>query len=96
MRVMGERVQAQVLDIIDELIRRNNMGLILISHDLLLVSAYCDRILVMRNGEVVDECAARDLAASTHPYTRGLLAAMPHLNETRDELPTLDRRNQAT
>ncbi|MBT0958254.1 ABC transporter ATP-binding protein [Alphaproteobacteria bacterium KMM 3653] len=89
-------VQAQVLDIIDELIRRNNMGLILISHDLLLVSAYCDRILVMRNGEVVDECAARDLAASTHPYTRGLLAAMPHLNETRDELPMLDRRSQAT
>lgn len=89
-------VQAQVLDIIDELIQRNNMGLILISHDLPLVSTYCDRILVMRNGEVVDECPAQDLSASTHPYTRGLLAAMPSLNETRSTLPMLDRQDKAT
>ena len=84
-------VQAQVLEIIDELIRRKGMGLIFISHDLNLVSAYCDRILVMRGGEVVDSCAAGQLQNASHPYTRGLLAAIPRIDETRDELPVLDR-----
>src|SRR6187200_2061322 len=59
-------VQAQVLDIIDELVRRTGMGLIFISHDLNLVSSYCDRILVMRGGEVVEECAAGQLRNATH------------------------------
>jgi peptide/nickel transport system ATP-binding protein len=84
-------VQAQVLEIIDDLIRRNGMGLIFISHDLDLVARYCDRILVMREGEVVERCAAGDLAAATHPYTRGLLAAVPRLDESRAELPVLER-----
>ena len=84
-------VQAQVLDIIDELVRRTGMGLIFISHDLNLVSSYCDRILVMRGGEVVEECAAGQLGNAKHPYTRGLIAAIPRIDETRDELPVLDR-----
>ncbi len=84
-------VQAQVLDIMDELVRNKGMGLILISHDLDLVSRYCDRILVMNAGEVVEECVASELSRATHPYTQGLLAAMPHMNETRDVLPVLDR-----
>jgi peptide/nickel transport system ATP-binding protein len=67
------------------------MGLILISHDLDLVAGYCDRILVMRAGEVVEQCAARDLALAQHPYTRGLLAAVPRIDETRDWLPVLER-----
>ncbi|MDV3251265.1 ABC transporter ATP-binding protein [Devosia sp. BK] len=84
-------VQAQVLDIIDDLVTRKGMGLILISHDLALVSRYCDRILVMNSGQVVEECAAGQLDQAEHPYTRGLLAAMPVIDETRDELPVLDR-----
>ena len=84
-------VQAQVLDLIDDLVRDNGMGLILISHDLKLVARYCDRILVMRAGEVVESCAAADLDKATHPYTRGLLAAVPQMHETRDMLPVLDR-----
>ena len=84
-------VQAQVLDLIDELVRDNGMGLILISHDLKLVARYCDRILVMRAGEVVESCAAADLDKATHPYTRGLLAAVPQMHETREMLPVLDR-----
>lgn len=88
-------VQAQVLDIIDDLVTRKGMGLILISHDLHLVSRYCDRILVMNAGNVVEECAAGELHNAQHPYTRGLLAAMPVLNETRDELPVLDRTQWA-
>jgi peptide/nickel transport system ATP-binding protein len=84
-------VQSQVLDIIDEQIRRKGMGLIFISHDLNLVSSYCDRILVMNTGQVVEECRAGELQNATHPYTRGLIASIPRLNETRDELPVLDR-----
>ncbi|UUP18623.1 ABC transporter ATP-binding protein [Nitratireductor thuwali] len=89
-------VQAQVLDIIEELVSGKGMGLILISHDLNLVARYCDRILVMNSGEVVEECAAGELANATHPYTRGLLAAMPRMNEDREELPVLDRSSWAT
>jgi len=88
-------VQAQVLDIIDDLVTRKGMGLILISHDLNLVSRYCDRILVMNAGTVVEECAAGQLDQAQHPYTRGLLAAMPTINENRDELPVLDRSQWA-
>ena len=88
-------VQAQVLDIIDDLVTDKGMGLILISHDLNLVSRYCDRILVMNSGTVVEECAAGQLDTASHPYTRGLLAAMPTMNESRDELPVLDRTQWA-
>jgi peptide/nickel transport system ATP-binding protein len=88
-------VQAQVLDIIDELVRRKGMGLIFISHDLNLVSSYCDRILVMRGGEVVEECAAGRLGEAKHPYTRGLIASIPRIDETREELPVLDRNGWA-
>jgi peptide/nickel transport system ATP-binding protein len=84
-------VQAQVLDVIDKLVRDKGMGLILISHDLNLVAAYCDRILVMNRGEIVEKCAAGRLHEARHPYTRGLLAAIPRIDETRDELPVLDR-----
>lgn len=84
-------VQAQVLELIDELVRDKGMSLILISHDLNLVARYCDRILVMHAGEVVESCAAKDLHKATHPYTRGLLAAVPKMEEDRDQLPVLDR-----
>ncbi len=84
-------VQAQVLDIIDDLVRNKGMGLILISHDLNLVAHYCDRVLVMNSGRVVEDCAASELKNAQHPYTRGLLAAQPRLDETRDELPVIDR-----
>ena len=88
-------VQRQVLAILDDLVRSRGMGLILISHDLDLVSAFCDRILVMRSGRVVDECRAGALASAVHPYTRGLLAAMPRLDETRDMLPVVARETFA-
>ncbi|GAA2824355.1 ABC-type dipeptide/oligopeptide/nickel transport system ATPase component [Aminobacter aminovorans] len=89
-------VQAQVLEIIDDLVKRKGMGLILISHDLDLVSAYCDRILVMRSGEVVEECDAGELRNAKHPYTQGLLASIPRLDESRDELPVLERTGAST
>ena len=87
-------VQGQVLDIIDDLVRDKGMGLILISHDLNLVSRYCDRILVMNSGKIVEECVAGELAQAKHPYTQGLLAAIPRLDENRDFLPVMNREGQ--
>jgi peptide/nickel transport system ATP-binding protein len=84
-------VQMQVLAILDQLVRARGMGLIFISHDLDLVSSFCDRVLVMYAGRVVEERAARDLANATHPYTRGLLQSLPRIDDARAELPTLTR-----
>lgn len=84
-------VQGEVLRLMDDLVRERGMGLILISHDLPLVARYCDRIIVMHAGNVVETCAAADLHAASHPYTRGLLSAVPQMDERRSELPVLDR-----
>jgi peptide/nickel transport system ATP-binding protein len=85
-------VQLQVLAILDGLVRQRGMGLIFISHDLRLVSTFCDRILVMYAGRVVEEIAAGGLADARHPYTLGLLNCLPKLGDARHPLPTLDRR----
>ena len=84
-------VRGQVLDILDDLVKRRGMGLMLISHDLNMVARWCDRILVMYRGEVVEELGAGALNAARHPYTRGLIASLPRLDESRDRLPVLDR-----
>ena len=84
-------VQTQVLSILDELVRSRGMGLILISHNLHLVSSFCDRVLVMYAGQVLETCLAGELSEAKHPYTRGLLAALPQLGNRRPELPQLQR-----
>ncbi len=84
-------VQMQVLAILDDLVTKRGMGLIFISHDLDLVSSFCDRVLVMYGGRVMEERHARDLRAATHPYTKGLLNSLPRLDDDRAELPTLQR-----
>jgi len=81
----------QVLAILDDLVAKRGMGLIFISHDLELVASFCDRVLVMYGGRVMEECRARDLGAATHPYTRGLLDSLPRIDRPREELPTLSR-----
>ena len=84
-------VQAQVLAILDELVRGRGMGLLLISHNLMLVDAFCDRVLVMYGGRVVETCVAGRLADACHPYTRGLLASIPSLDYRQPVLPQLKR-----
>ena len=85
-------VQLQVLSILDALVAERGMGLILVSHDLRLVSTFCDRILVMYAGRVVEELAAGGLANAKHPYTRGLMACLPRLGSSTHPLATLDRK----
>ena len=89
-------VQASVLQLIDDLVTERGMGLVLISHDLSLVARFCDRILVMNRGQVVEACDAARLHHAVHPYTRGLLAAVPRLHETRSTLPVLDRDERSS
>jgi peptide/nickel transport system ATP-binding protein len=64
-------VQMQILAIIDDLVREKGMGLIFISHDLNLMASFCDRVLIMYAGKVVEECQASELAQAKHPYTKG-------------------------
>ncbi|AYN16899.1 ABC transporter ATP-binding protein [Pseudomonas monteilii] len=84
-------VRQQVLNVLEELVVEQQMGLIFVSHDLNLVRNYCDRVLVMYAGRVVESLAASDLHRAEHPYTRGLLAALPSMDNRRPRLPVLQR-----
>ena len=70
-------VQVVVRGVCGRLVRDLGMGLIFISHDLRLVSSFCDRVLVMYGGRVMEELAAADLPRARHPYTQGLLNLAP-------------------
>ncbi len=85
-------VQLEVLDILDKLVRDRSMGLIFVSHDLRLVSSFCDRVLVMYAGKVVEELASANLKEATHPYTQGLLNCLPQIGGHRHPLPVLERK----
>ena len=85
-------VRLQVLNILDGLVRDRGIGLIMISHDLNLVRNFCDRVLIMYAGRVVETLAARELDRAEHPYTRGLLAAQPRIGGGRAPLAVLDRQ----
>ncbi|HCL63269.1 MAG TPA: peptide ABC transporter ATP-binding protein [Rhizobium sp.] len=85
-------VQLEVLGILDKLVSERGMGLIFISHDLRLVSSFCDRVVVMYAGRVVEELAASRLSEAQHPYTQGLLNCLPQINGDRHPLPTLKRQ----
>jgi peptide/nickel transport system ATP-binding protein len=84
-------VQAQLLVLIDELIRRRHMGLVLISHNINLVASYCDRVVVLYAGRVMEVLKASELSSARHPYTRGLLACRPLIDRIQPELPQLSR-----
>lgn len=84
-------VRLQVLAMLDDLVQERGLGLIFISHDINLVRSFCDRVLVMYAGRVVESIAASDLDSAQHPYTCGLLNALPDLNNRRDRLPVMVR-----
>ena len=84
-------VQMQVLEIMDKLVKDRGMGLIFISHDLNLVSSFCDRVLIMYAGRVVETLPADKLHEAQHPYTRGLLNSLPRLDAPKDRLDVLKR-----
>ncbi len=77
-------VQREVLELMLEMVREDKTALLMISHDLPMVARYCDRIIVMRKGEIVEEGACAELIARPqHEYTRALLQAMPVRSSAR-------------
>ncbi|WP_020590214.1 ABC transporter ATP-binding protein [Desulfobacter curvatus] len=84
-------VQLQILAILDDLVSERGMGLIFISHDLELVSSFCDRVIIMYGGQIMEMVEAGNLHKSNHPYTEGLLSCLPKIDGTQDHLPTLVR-----
>ena len=87
-------VRTEVLNIMDRLVKDRGMGLIFISHDLNLVAQFCDRVLIMYAGRIVETLAAKDLHDARHPYTRGLLNSLPRLDVPVEKLPVLTRRDE--
>ncbi|WP_026973631.1 ABC transporter ATP-binding protein [Alicyclobacillus contaminans] len=80
-------VQAQILDLLRELQARNNMALLLITHDLGVVAEMCERVIVMYAGKVVEEGDVRSVFRNPqHPYTSGLLNSIPKLIGERERL----------
>jgi len=88
---LDAHVQRQILDLLRDTAKKNGMTLIIVSHDLPLISAYCHRVIVMYKGHIVDSCKAQDLSKSKHPYTKGLLRCLPKLNDPRKRLSILKR-----
>jgi len=84
-------VQAETMRLIEDLVSRRGMGLVLISHDLPLVSHFCDRVLVMYSGRIVEELRASEFRQAQHPYTRGLLECLPSLTHPSARLKVMKR-----
>ncbi len=84
-------VQAEILRLLEDLVSRRGMALILISHDLPLVSHFCDRVAVMYSGRIVEELRAGELRQASHGYTRGLLECLPALSHPKPRLPVMVR-----
>ncbi|WP_027488366.1 ABC transporter ATP-binding protein [Allorhizobium undicola] len=83
-------VRAEVLNLLDELVRENNCALMLISHDIRMVATFCQRILVMYQGQIIE--TLERLEEARHPYTRGLIAAMPDPTRPVSRLQVLNRQ----
>ncbi|WP_373895264.1 ABC transporter ATP-binding protein [Virgibacillus sp. CBA3643] len=80
-------IQAQILDLLDEMKERLDMAILLITHDLGVVAEYADRVLVMYGGQVVEEAPVEQLFETTkHPYTNGLLDSLPSLEKEINRL----------
>jgi oligopeptide/dipeptide ABC transporter ATP-binding protein len=83
-------IQAQILELLQQLQSRFGTSILLITHDLGVVAETVSRVLVMYGGEIVEQAPVKTLFAEPHhPYTEGLLAAMPRLGEVRERLRTI-------
>ena len=82
-------VRGEVLELLEELVTADGSSLLLISHDIRMVASFCDRIIVMYKGRVVEELDR--LSDAAHPYTLGLIAAMPDARHPVRRLRVPDR-----
>jgi oligopeptide/dipeptide ABC transporter ATP-binding protein len=80
-------IQAQILELIDDLVERSDLGAVLITHNLGIVAGHCDRVVVMYAGRVMETATVLDLFDHpSHPYTVGLLRCVPRLTATRSRV----------
>src|SRR3954454_1808045 len=84
-------IQAQIMELLASLQERLGLAILLITHDLGVVAEFCERVIVMYTGRVVEESPVRELfAAPAHPYTRGLLKSLPSVSTgQKTRLPTI-------
>lgn len=83
-------IQAQILELINELNRKLGTSLVLITHDLGVIAETVDKVVVMYAGHVMEQTDVNSIFENPlHPYTKGLLGAMPKLEETKEELETI-------
>lgn len=83
-------IQAQILDLLQDMNRRLGAGILMITHDLGVVAEICQRVVVMYAGRVVERAPVGALfSRPRHPYTEGLLRSMPRLDSPREPLPTI-------
>ncbi|HEY7147248.1 MAG TPA: ABC transporter ATP-binding protein, partial [Streptosporangiaceae bacterium] len=79
-------IQAQILELLDELKARFDMGMLLVTHDMGVIAGRADRVMVMYAGRIVESASTQTLFASPrHPYTEALLGAIPRMNQARDQ-----------
>ncbi|MFQ7874598.1 ABC transporter ATP-binding protein [Enterocloster sp.] len=83
-------IQAQILDLMENLKQKTGTSILFITHDLGVVAEVCDDVVVMYSGRVVEKGDVRSIFASpSHPYTKGLLASIPKLGECAEELESI-------
>lgn len=84
-------IQAQILELLKDLRGKLKMGIIMITHDLGVVSEVCDRVVVMYTGKIVEQGSIREiLDEPKHPYTEGLIAAIPKMQTQKEPLNSID------
>jgi peptide/nickel transport system ATP-binding protein len=84
-------IQAQILELLENLRRKRGMALLLITHDLGVVAGVCDRVGVMYAGELVEVGSVEEIfSAPGHPYTRGLLGSIPRIGDRRARLRPIE------
>ena len=84
-------IQAQILNLMQELKRERNMSIILVTHDLGVIAAMCTRVAVMYCGQVVEIAPVKDLFCNpVHPYTRGLIHCIPRMDQATEVLPVIE------
>lgn len=93
---LDARLRHQILDLLVGQCEQRQMAMLLISHDLPLVAQHCHRVMVMYQGEKVDDMPAERLPEATHPYTRTLWTCRPDASTFGQMLPTLDRSRSYT
>ena len=83
-------IQAQILELMEEIREKKNTGILMITHDLGVVAEMCSRVVVMYAGRIVEEAPVKELfSAPKHPYTQGLIASVPKLGSGVESLPSI-------